>query len=200
MPQPLEDRFWSKVDKRGPDECWPWKADLTSNGYGAFKLATGKKVRAHRFAWELTHGPIPPGMSACHKCDNPPCCNPGHLFLGTNADNTHDAQKKGRMKGRKGHADFDAGTRLAILTRYGYHGKTGRTMKSLAQELGTSTTEIHRVIHSYGFTTGALNEGDKASIIAEYQHGQKGYGTKSLAKKYGVSPGTIRRVIHPVTS
>jgi hypothetical protein len=91
-----EDRFWSKVDKRGPDECWEWRGHRSHDGYGRVKIK-GKIFTASRAVLFLTRGePIPPGTYACHSCDNPPCCNPAHLWLGTNRDNQLDARRKGR--------------------------------------------------------------------------------------------------------
>jgi hypothetical protein len=92
----IQERFWAKVAVGQPEDCWPWQGYCTGKGYGRFGLAKGVSVRAHRFAYELAHGPIPEGMSVCHHCDTPRCCNPKHLFLGTDADNQRDSIAKGR--------------------------------------------------------------------------------------------------------
>lgn len=98
-PQAIVERFWSKVNQAdGLDSCWEWKS-TRSHTYGVFFYSnTSSKVAvfSHRFAWELTNGPIPGGLCVCHHCDNPPCCNPSHLFLGTRGDNIRDAVAKGR--------------------------------------------------------------------------------------------------------
>ncbi|ANU79701.1 HNH endonuclease [Arthrobacter phage Conboy] len=97
---PALERFWAKVDKREPQECWPWTAAKTAARedyqYGALKVG-GRVVRANRFALELKLGrPLGPGMKARHTCDNPPCCNPAHLLEGTQAQNLQDMHDRGR--------------------------------------------------------------------------------------------------------
>lgn len=96
--RPAEERFWEKVLRAGPDECWPWQGATTPIGYGLFSPRAGHSIGAHRFAWESVCGPIPSGLFACHHCDNRVCCNVAHLFLGTAADNNHDAVRKGRAR------------------------------------------------------------------------------------------------------
>lgn len=115
------ERFWQKVDVRGQDECWEWQAYRSNQGYGRFRCERGK-VLAHRYAWELHHGQPPPtDVDVCHSCDNPPCCNPHHLFLGTHDDNNKDREAKGRgaiQNGFRPHSKLTPEQRAEIRAMY----------------------------------------------------------------------------------
>jgi hypothetical protein len=93
-------KFWGMVKIGGKDDCWVWTGCKLPTGYGHYRKTKSCQLYAHRTAFELTNGPIPDGLEVCHTCDNPPCCNPNHLWIGTHLDNVHDRDMKGR--GRNG--------------------------------------------------------------------------------------------------
>lgn len=95
-PQSTTEKFWKHIVKG--KHCWSWSGRVSGPGYGVVHITGTKRIGAHRLSWQIHRGEIPPGMFVCHRCDNPPCCNPDHLFLGTQTDNMRDASSKGRCR------------------------------------------------------------------------------------------------------
>ena len=96
MKKTIEQRFWEKVKKGGDDECWLWIGARNNAGYGNIK-AEGKYINGHRLSYKIHFGEIKKGMYICHKCDNPSCVNPKHLFMGIPQENDNDKVKKQRQ-------------------------------------------------------------------------------------------------------
>ena len=94
-------RFWYNVDKLTKNECWNWLASKKDRGYGRFVIGAVQEA-AHRVSWVIHYGQIPNDLCICHRCDNPSCVNPSHLFLGTHADNMLDMKLKDRAIGHIG--------------------------------------------------------------------------------------------------
>ena len=93
-----EERFWSKFDIKGPDDCWEWQGGTGSHGYGKFTNGRKWEMLHHRLAYTLTYGEIPKGQVVRHKCDNKLCGNPAHLELGSQADNVQDCWERGQFQ------------------------------------------------------------------------------------------------------
>lgn len=147
-------RFWAKVDRRGPNECWEWRgARNTNSDHGHFLFSakpTRRLVMAYRVMWWLAVGRIPDGMNVCHRCDNPKCVNPAHLFLGTQADNLRDMREKRRHAHGEtnGHARLTRGVveEIRALARSG-----SMTQAAIAQQFGVDQSHVSNIKHGYAW-------------------------------------------------
>jgi hypothetical protein len=152
---PVEERFWDKVDKSG--DCWLWTAGKYSNGYGMIGV-NGKVKVASRVSYELTYGEIPEGMHICHKCDNPSCVRPDHLFVGSRSVNMKDCFTKKR--GKIPHSGYGENARNAKLTmeqvreirRRHIEEKIGAP--TLAKMYGVGRSTITRIIKNETYKEG----------------------------------------------
>lgn len=140
--KPLAERFWKQVDRRAPDECWPWTAKSRITGYGVIGRGGRDegKVLSHRCAWELTNGPIPEGEGhhgtvVMHTCDNRLCCNPAHLRLGSQAENVRD---------------MDAKERRVSVPRYGERHHKARLTTAQVEIVRTSPKSAVELAREFG--------------------------------------------------
>lgn len=141
----LEKRFWAKVDRSaGPDGCWIWNACLDSSGYGLFWAGPKPMQRAHRVSWALVNGRLP-DPCGLHRCDNPPCVNPAHIFEGTKKDNVIDRDTKGRGKlPAKKYGSKHQNAKLSEADVLAIRAATG-TQTELARQYGVSQITISRI-------------------------------------------------------
>jgi hypothetical protein len=126
--------FWCHVDKNGVNGCWIWTGSRTRAGYGRIG-----QVYAHRRAWELTRGTIVDGEWVLHRCDNPPCVNPDHLFLGTQLDNMRDAAQKERVSGQRL-------TAAQVLEMRALWAAGGLRRCDIADRFGVTRTQVTNIL------------------------------------------------------
>lgn len=165
-----QQRFWKKVSCGKKKNCWEWQLGCTKAGYGQLQIraVSSHPLLAHRVAWELTNGPILEGLHILHECDNPKCCNPNHLFLGTQRDNNLDRDVKGRT---------------ASGDRNG--ARTERERNPFVRNRGSGKSgEDH--------PNAKLSDSDVKQIRIESREGSTGV---ELAEKYDVSPTQICRIL-----
>lgn len=141
------ERFWAKVDRRGDDECWPWDGSTWRGGYGEFYVSpTRGKVAAQVFARELATGEVcPDGLEGCHTCDNPPCCNPAHVYYGTRQDNVDDMWRRDRAPRGEDRGGSKLLTEQVLAIRWRF--ADGDTQPALAAEYGVSPGYISQIVN-----------------------------------------------------
>lgn len=167
-------RFWRKVDRRGEDECWLWTGGTRGKGYGAFhpgskRDGTHRNEDAHRYSYLLHHGLVPPGLNVCHTCDNPPCVNPSHLFLGTTQENAQDMVKKNRWAVgiQCGELSHSAKLTLAQVEEIKYRYAGGEKQASLAAAFGVRQTTISRIVRGETWKKGNFRGIARAGAYAD---------------------------------
>jgi hypothetical protein len=147
----LAERLWSKVDKRGPQDCWLWRGSrgMCGKGHGQIGLGRRKRLQTHRVSWTLQHGAIPPGLLVLHHCDVPHCVNPAHLFLGTQKDNMQDAKAKGRVRSVNPSGDAHwtrkRPERLARGERHGSAKLTADQVREIRERYASGVPQKHLV-------------------------------------------------------
>jgi hypothetical protein len=157
MPKTTPERkrlqFWKTVTFA--EHCWLWNGCIRSDGRGFTSYGRERKMLAHRLAWELTYGPIPEGVCVCHRCDNPRCVRPDHLFLGTQQDNLRDMRNKDRgaipapRQGSKHHkAKLTEADVLAIRQAYA----EGETQIALARRYGVTGSNMCSIVNGKTWT------------------------------------------------
>ncbi len=140
-----EKKFWSKVIQTDDGTCWYWMAGRDKDGYGKFKFQ-GKFQSAHRMAWIFRHGEIPAGLHVLHKCDEPSCVSPSHLFLGTNQENMDDRTAKDRLPRGHNHPNAKLTDEQAKYARHLYFAER-HTPDALAKFFGVSAYCIRGIVH-----------------------------------------------------
>lgn len=146
--QSVEARYWAKVQRSGTDECWLWLAFINPSGYGMIRIGRRMEL-SNRVSWTITNGPIPDGLHVLHRCDVRACCNPQHLFLGTNSDNIADKVRKGRSsfphpskQGERHHFAKLTAEAVAAIRSTDMSFGSGRR---LAEEYGVSPATITNI-------------------------------------------------------
>ncbi len=201
------DRFNIRINKKGPDDCWEWTRGHDKSGYGYFYI--GEHILAHRFAYELDHGwGSADGNLVLHSCDNPPCCNPKHLFLGTHKDNAQDRDKKGRSQRTKGDECSWAKLTKDDILEIRKLLAEGVIQRRIAEKFKVSPATIcyinknatwnpNKEIRNRGRPKGEecpwtkLYEGE---VIKIKELILKGFSQKRIADEFKVSQGTISKI------
>lgn len=205
-----ERRFWSKVERLPGRHCWLWTGYRDKRAYGRFQMR-GQVVLSHRVAFYLATGNDPGDLLVCHKCDNPPCCNPQHLFLGTMTDNIRDAARKGRLMddpkpyvgSHVGELNPQAKLAESDVRQIIASWNSGVTQLQLAQTFGVTKGAIAEItngnnwahlglpIEHRDWKTKISPDGRRAVIEAR----RNGLASREIAHIFGLSRSHVDRIL-----
>ena len=206
--------FWTCVEVGKKDECWNWKLSVNGKGYGLVRMAGCKTTqKSHRIAWVLTNGRIPGKEHVLHNCDNPRCCNPSHLRLGTNKDNANDRKIRGRQQRGENTARAALTVEKVRGIRRRYALDESLSMSDLAKEYKVCPATIHCVINYISWphidpegidlvphrkTIGERTA--KAKLVSRQVIGMRkehmlGKSCGELANKYGLSRASVHKIV-----
>lgn len=208
-------KFWAQIRKGESWECWEWSGPKSPDGYGL--VPPHRRLRAHRVAWILAKGePIPKGMCICHICDNPACCNPGHLWLGTQEENVKDMVVKSRQRPSRGERNGNAKLTEAQVRRIREMYTQSWSLDKLAAEFHVGPTTVWQIVRGttwrhVGGPTGArpreLYKGSKnpraklsEEIVKEIRKRYaQGTSVRALAREYHLNWGTVDNIVKRLT-
>lgn len=141
----FENRFWVRVKVGSESDCWEWTGHRHPKGYGAFKGPNGKLMKAHRIAYQMTKGNIPDGLLCMHSCDNPPCCNPAHLSVGTDSENMTQMHERGRANRAVGSKHHNARLMEADVAAIKRRLAVGESQIAIANDYGLHRQTVHQI-------------------------------------------------------
>lgn len=142
----LRENYEKNVIKLGVDDCWGWKKRLFNFGYGNVNVGKRKQILAHRASWLVHCGEIPAKLQVLHSCDNPPCTNPKHLFLGTSKDNAQDCIKKNRKNVAEGEKHYNSKLNIEDVKKIRSLSKLGFSQNKLAKMFNVSSSAIQGIV------------------------------------------------------
>ncbi len=140
-------KYWGRVDVSMVDVCWEWLGPISHKGGYAILKYEGKNIGAHRLSWILTRGPIPSGLIVRHACDNPKCCNPCHLDIGTHYDNAQDTIKRGRRAVTAARGVRNCKAKL-----------TDNEVRRIRAEYAEGNTSTIKLANNYGVSQGLISQ------------------------------------------
>lgn len=195
-------RYHTKYDKRSTGECWPWTKGRFKAGYGAFWDGQ-KQTTAHRFGYKLLIGPVPDDLDVCHTCDNPPCQNPSHWFLGTSTENTADRHRKGRSRGPRGEESGNSRLRADQVVEIRRLARAKTPLREIARRYNLAPGTVSQIIHGkrWAHLTQDLTTTDKRTPLTAEQvqsirrHYRNGLSQYKIAGRFAISRSTVAGIV-----